>query len=808
MKGGDAFLRDVHLAVRALARRPAFTAVAAGSLTLGLGSATAIFSVVDGVLLRPLDYRDPATLVTLWRVAEGTGALGRVSWADFLDWRKAAAFSSVAAYEGSAVTLTGLGEPEVLAAARVSPHFFRVFAASPVLGRSFAPEESLEGGPAVAVLSHRFWQRRLASDPGVLSRTIELDGRPHQVVGVAPPRFDYPRGAEVWIPVQNPGGCGRECRYLRLVARLAPGTPLARARKEMETLGARLQTVYPEAYRGSGVAVVPLREVVVGDARPGLLLVLGAVGLVFLIGCGNVANLLLVRGEARTGEVTVRSALGAERPRIVGQLLTESFVLALVAGPLGLLLAAWGVDLLRAAAPPGLPRMAGVGIDVRVVGFAAVLAVATALLVGAVPALRVARTPATGALDARRRGGGDARRSAWGRTLLLVPQVAFSLVLLTAAALLLRSARRMDELDPGFDPEGVLTFDVSLPPSRYPGPGHRIDFLRTLEGRLAADSRVEAVGSALGSPLGSDVRVEPFRPLDLPVPRRGRESTVVRRVATPGYFRTLRIPLVEGRLFDERDGPAGPRVMVVSQAAARRFWPDGDPVGDAVALGSSVRSGRDVARVVGIVGDVRSVALTRDPTPEVYVPFAQDPVPRLTVHVRALPGVGGAEALTDVARSQVWALDADLPLIAMDTLEGRIREATARTRFYLILAGLFAVVTVALAAVGLYGVAAYLTSRRGREIGIRMALGAEDRHVVRLVVREGLLAALAGIGVGVLGIVAMARPASSFLFGVDPLDPRTLGGVAAVVLAVVLGASLVPARGARRTPPSEGLRMP
>ncbi|HZD06480.1 MAG TPA: FtsX-like permease family protein, partial [Longimicrobiales bacterium] len=448
-------------------------------------------------------------------------------------------------------------------------------------------------------------------------------------------------------------------------------------------------------------------------------------------------------------------------------------------------------------------RMVDVGIDGRVAGFAGALVLATTFLVGVVPAIRLAARPAMGVLGGELQGGEDRPGGGRGRTLLLVPQVALSLVLLSGAALLFRGSRRLQELDPGFDPDGVLTFDISLPPSRYAGTGRRIRFFRALEERLSADPRVEAVGAALGSPLGADVAEEPLQRLDHPVPRPLREPAVVRRTATPGYFRTLRIPLLEGRLFDERDGAGDPGVVVVSRATALRFWPDGEPLGREVILGGASGLRPRVVRVVGVVDDVRSLALNEEPRPEVYVPFAQNPVSRLTVHVRALPGTGGTDGLVAVVRSQVLALDADLPLIGMDTLQGRVRTAGARSRFYLTLVGFFAVTTVALAAVGLYGVVAYLASRRRREIGIRMALGAEDHHVVQLVAREGFLAALGGIALGATGALVLARMVPGPL-QVDV--SRTVGVVSALVLGVVVAASVAPARGAGRTPPSDSLR--
>jgi predicted permease len=803
----DAFLKDLRRAGRALLLRPVFALVALATLALGLGSTTAIFSVVDGVLLRPLDFRDPETLVTLWNGSRAEGSeRAPVSYPDFVDWSEASSFSALAAFQEGSWSLTGLGEAEMIPGARVTSGFFRVFGDALAPGREFLPEEVAAGGAAVVIVSHGLWVNRLGADVAVLGKTIELGGEVHEIVGVAPRGFDFPAGSRVWRPLQPDPECGRGCAYLRVVGRVAPDATVERARGEMEALDGRLEETYPGERAAAGVAVVPLHELMVGDARLGLMVVLGAVVLVLLIACANVANLLLIHGSGRTGEVALRAAVGATRARVMGQLLTESLLLAFLGGVAGILVAMWGLDLVRSLAFSDLPRIADVALDGGVLAFALGLVGVTTLVFGLGPALHLARTPVAAALGSAVGEAGQAGRRAWGREALLVTEVALSLILLTGAGLLLKSFRELKAVEPGFDPRGVLTFGIELPEARYPGATERVEFFSMLRERLVEDTRVEAVGSVLGSPLGADRVTGGFTLVDAPSPEPGREPTALLRLATPGYFRALRLPLVEGRLFDERDRADAPRVALVNETAARRYWPGESPLEREIMLRPGPERADTLFTVVGVVGDVRSTRLTDEPEPEVYLAYVQAPSSFLTVHVRALPMVGGTDALVPLVRGQVRALDADLPLIDLETLEQRVEAATARSRFFLVLLALFATVAVSMAAVGLYGVVGYLVSRRTREIGIRMAMGAEEGHVVAMVMRQGGIPALAGIVLGIGGSLAVARILESLLYRVAPNDPVTFTTVTTLLVTVVIAATLVPARRAAGITPANALR--
>jgi putative ABC transport system permease protein len=801
----DGWTQDLRFGARSLLRRPGFTAAAVSTLALGIGATVAIFSVVNGVLLTPLPYPDPDGLVALREVDTRTGSRGRgVDHPDVRFWQAEVPGLRVAGYAGARPTLTGMGEPEVVYGADVTDGLLGVFGLKPALGRDLTAEEDVPGGPDVVVVGHRFWKDRLGSDPEVIGRTITLSGKAWEIVGVAPEGFDYPDGAELWRPQHHDDtDCSHGCRYMQAVGRIAPGYTLAQVQERMTAASARLSAAFPKSHRDVTTEFERMLDVQVADVRTALWVLMGAVGMVLLIACANVANLLLVRASERTGEVALRATLGAPRTRIVRQLLTESLLLSVAGGTLGVGLAAWGVSAMVRLAPAGIPRLDQAGVDGRVIAFAVALVLGVTALFGLAPALRLARRPLGAALGGSRRTGGG-RHTGLSRSLLLSGEVALSLMLLLGAGLLFGTLRSIRAQDLGFATDRVERFRVSTPESRYDTEA-TIRFFGQLEHRLDALPEVAAAGSAFGVPLASGSAStslvfpdrDPVDPADQP--------DMAVRPATPGYREAMGLPLVRGRWFTDADERANEAVAVINQAAARRFYPDEDPLGHPIRLSISWGFDDDPVRtIVGIVGDARSTSATEPDEPAAYLPNAQFGANVAYVTMRL---ARGARTAVPEARAVLKELDPALAITGVERIEDVVARELAPTRFYLTLIGVFSVLALVLAAVGLYGVVAYSVSRRTREIGIRVALGARSGEVVGMAVREGVAPALVGIVVGVMGSLFGSRALRSLLYGVEPQDPSTLVAVTGILLAVVLAATFVPARRASRVPPSEALRI-
>ena len=801
----DRFLHDVRISIRSLLRHRGFSLVAVLTLSLGIGATTAIFSVVQGVLLEPLPYADASKIVSIWqtdRRAPGPNEGGSVSHVNFLDWkRQAHAFESMALYSPSTAVVTGMGDAEVVPAAIVTPGFFAIFRAAPTVGRDFSEEEDRPGGPSVVIIGDGFWKERFGGRRDVLGQTVEISGRRREIVGVAPPGFDFPKHARFWFPVKNDdGACGRGCVYLNGVARLRTGVTVPAAQQEMKSLAGALEQAFPGANTNITAAVATLQDEMVGDVRLALLVILAAVFAVLLIACANVANLLLVRGSARQGEMAVRAALGGSRGRLVRYLLTEAAVLAAAAALVGLLVAAWGIDILKVVAPRDIPRLAGVRVDVVTFLFALALTSASAVAFGLAPALRVARAPLATIMTGRGTQGGGV--DGWGRSALVVAEVALSLMLLLGAGLLVRSLFQLQAIDPGFQAADRAIFTISFPTARYSDAAAVGRASEALRERLAALQGVEGVARISGLPLGPSINVQSFRRPDRPAPPPGQSPTALYRGVDADYFKVLGIPIRSGRAFTPDDRADRPPVVVVSARAAERFWPGENPLGKSVRF--DMRGSQGEARtVVGVVGDVRSTELAIAPEPELYVPLAQSEMRTFTFVIKSpLP----AAAILPATRAAVASLDSRLPQIWPGTLSDLVDEQMARPRFYLLLLGLFAVLAVVLAMVGVYGVVAYGVTRRTREIGVRMALGADGWSVARLVTLQGLTPAALGVALGAAGALAAGGVIQRMLFEIRPYDPATFAAVTVLTLLVVVLACVVPARRALRIPPSDALR--
>jgi putative ABC transport system permease protein len=797
--------QDVRYGLRMLTKNPGFTVIAVLTLALGIGANTAIFSVVNSVLLRPLPYPDSERLATVFEKRVREGMYDNVaSPADYLDSRQRnTVFERMAAHQVQWADLIDQGEPERLGTVQATADFFDVLGIRPAAGRLFQIGDDQADRDKIVVLSYGLWQRRFGGDAQIIGRSLNLAGVQYMVVGVLPENFRFAvPGTDLWIPWTFPANFVnvRGAHFVNVYARMKPGVTLQQAQAEMDGIATQLEQENPNVNRGHGVNLVPLREQLVGDVRKPLLALFGAVSFVLLIACLNVANLLLARGVARRREFAVRSALGAGRGRLIRQLLMESLLLAGAAGGTGLLLAVWGIEALKAILPQGL-MVIGLdefGLEMPVLFFLLGISVVTILLFGLMPAMKVAGVDlnetlkesgraVTGALAHRRLRGG-----------LVVVEVALSLVLLAGAGLMIRTFVSLYNVKPGFDAQNVLTFQLGLVANRYPDPLKRADFYRQLTEEIRALPGVTAAGAISHLPMsGQDSRTG--------VGIEGRESNpdepkrMHHRVVTPEYFQTMRIPLLEGRALSERDTRDAPPVLLVNAAAARRFWPGGSPTGSRVQLG-----GTEVWReVVGVVGDVKHWGLDANVNPEMYLPIAQTPTGFMNVVVRAR---GEPAALMETVRGVVRRFDKQLPAGRMRTMDDVMATWLSPRRFVFVLLGVFAGVALVLAGVGLYGLMNQLVAQRAHEIGIRMALGAQKRDVMELVVSNGMRLALLGLAVGLAGGLALTQFLGKLLYGVQPTDPITFVAVAMLLGAVALLACWIPARRATRVDPMVALR--
>ena len=802
--------------LRRLLRTPGFTLVVLLTLALGIGANTAVFSAVHAVLLRPLPYREAERLVVVdHHYPSLKGLLAGVSAPGFVDYRdRVRLFEASAAQTGWGPNLTGAGEPERLAGARVSGGYFQTLGVAPALGRALRPDEDAPGRERVVVLSDGFWRRRFGADPAVVGRTLLLDGEPHDVVGVMPPGFRdvVDRNVELWRPLALPaedfGDDRRTNEFLSMTARLRPGVTADEARTALRTVAEQLKRAYPEQYPSDwGLVATPLRDKGTGGIRPALLVLLAAVGCVLLIACANVASLMLARAASRAREVAVRTALGAGRAHLLRQSLGESLVLAAGGGVLGVLVAALGVRALAALGGERLPA-GELRLDATVLAFATAVSVLTGVVFGAVPALQRPTRGLRDTLQEGSRGAAGDRRGQAVRRVLVVGEVALALVLLTGAGLLLKSFARVQGVDPGFRPGGVLTATLALPPATYDTGERRRAFLDDVLARVRAVPGVEAVAATSGVPFGRGGATRSFTVEGLVVPPDQPGPWGDYRAVSPDYFATLRVPLRRGRVFAETDGPDAPRVAVVDDELARRYWPGESAVGKRIAYGTvrDSATGTDVPRwieIVGVVGHVKSEGLDADPRVQVYVPIRQLPSasPDLAVRTR-----GDPRRLLPAVRAAVHAVDPSQPLSHVATLDELVERSTGARQLAVVLLGAFAGLALLLASVGLYGLLSYAVSQRTREFGVRVALGAPRRNVLLLVVRQGMGLALAGAGVGLVGALALTRLLRSQLYAVEATDPATYAAMIALLVSVALAATLVPAVRATGAEPMHALR--
>ncbi len=817
--------QDLRYAFRTLRQSPGFALAAVLSIALGVGANTAIFSVASALLLRPLPYADPDRLVILWNRSPGLGILEDwFSTAQYFDIRSShSAFEQLALAIGGNENLTGDGEPERVGTIRVSSNLLPMLGAHAEIGRLFTADDDVPGRSGTAVLGHGTWLRRYGGDPSVIGRTLTLNGRPCIVVGVLPARFDLPRDvmptlggaehAEVLLPLPLAANAAqiRNREDYNIIGKLKPGVTIGQAQAEMDGITARLRAEHPGVYPPNGgltFDIVPLKEEVVGDVRTSLLVLTGAVGFVLLIACANVANLLLSRAMARQREMAVRSALGASRARILRQLLTESVLLALAGGGVGLALAALSLTGIHALGAGSVPRLDDVGIDGGVLLFTLALSILSGVVFGFAPALRLGRLDVHATLkDAGR--GASGTSALWGRghnmrRALVVAELALSVMLLIGAGLLIRSFARLQDVPPGFTARGVLTLELTMSGRKYASGPIVAETYRQLLARLSRLPGVTAAGAVTSLPLSQMMAWGPIT-VEGRTPQAGEPFiNVDERFVSGDYFQAMEIPLVAGRLFTDLDTPATQRVVVVDEHMAGQLWPGQDPLGKRIRTGGmDARPDAPWMTVVGVVGRIKQDALDADSRMAVYFPHLQVPVRAMNVVVRT---AGDPAGLAAAARKGIRDLDPDLPIYNVRTMDDRVAESLARRRFAMLLLTLFAALALGLASVGVYGVIAYLVNQGARELGIRLALGATPRAVLLLIVRQGMAVALAGVTIGLAAAFVLTRFMESLLFGVRATDPLTFGSIAVLLTLVALAASSIPALKAARIDPMVSLR--
>lgn len=801
----------IRQTIRSLLKSPGFTSASIVALALGIGANTAIFSLVNSVLLRPLPYKDPSRLVMLWQRAPVGGNTNDVSAADFQDWRdRNHSFEQIAAFLPSSFNLTEGDRPERILGLQITASFFMTLGVMPALGGVFGSEEEQPGAERSVVLSDTLWRRRFGGNGKLIGQTIHLDRQAYTVVGVMPPGFEFlGRDNELWAPLPlEPNRTLRNYYNLQALARLKPGVTIRRARAEMDTIARQLALEYPKTNQGWGAAVAPLRDEITGNARLPLLVLLGAVAFVLLIACANVANLLLARAAGRQKEFAIRAALGAGRLDIVRRLLAESMSLAWAGGALGVVLARWSISALVTLHPQDIPRLQEVGIDWRVLAFTVVVSLMTGTLFGLAPATHVSKLDLNEALKEAGRGASDGRRGGRTRSLLVVAEMALALVLLIGATLMIRTFMALENASTGFPTDNLLTMNVMPPEQQYSNEQQVADgFERVLE-RIQSIPGVLLAASATNLPVGGWNQGRAFTIEGREPKSPGEIQGAGYLSVSPGYFHTIGLTLRRGREFTAQDRHGAPDVMIISESMARRYWPGENPVGKRIIC-ASVQFGKrglgpSVPReVVGIVGDVQHIGRDAETSVEMYVPQLQNTIPFTYFVVRT--STDAARFAPAVARGVNEVLK-DLPVSGVKTIEDRLAESFSRPRFQMLLLGSFAGLALLLATIGIYGVMAYSVTRRTHEIGIRMALGADARQVLALVLGHGLKLALMGVVLGLAGAFASTRLMVTLLYGVTPTDVATFAGVSTLLVTVAALASFVPAWRAAKTDPASTLR--
>jgi putative ABC transport system permease protein len=800
------FWQDAKYGIRVLLRSPGVTFVAVLALALGIGANTAIFSVVNAVLLRPLPYAQPEQLIVLMNVNQQRGSTQpSFSFLNFADYRaQNGSFEALAAYTSSSAALTG-ETPEQVQGIYATADLFKVLSTTAALGRAFVAEDERAGGVPIVVISHGMWQRRFGADPNIIGRRITLDGMSRTVVGVLPPGFQFQftdEPPEFWAPMDPADNMNKQrgANYLHVLGRLRQGVSRQQAETEMKSIAARLEQQYRSDNANRTVKLVSAQEDLVGDLRPTLLVLLGAVAFVLLIACANVANLLLARAAGRGREIAVRVALGASRLRIIRQLLTESLLLSAIGGGLGLLLSVWGIDLLGAVVPADIPRFGETRLDLTVLAFTLGATLLTGIVFGLAPALSATKLDLNEALKAGGRGAGEGRGRHRMRSLLIVSEVALSLVLLVGAGLLVKSFLHLRSVNPGFDAQRVLTASLSLPAAKFKEDEQQLRFIEQVTARAAQIPGVLAVGAIMPLPFsGNNISVS-YAVDGQPEPPPGERPVSGARVITPGYLRAMSIPVVKGRDFTAQDKTDAPKVIVINESLARKHFSGVDPIGKRLSLGLNEINGE----IVGIVGDVRSNNLMKEAGPEFYVPYAQVPFGDVSLVVRT--SADDPTLMTKALRSAVQEIDSDQPLYEIRTMNALVSESISRQRFSMTLLALFAALALALACVGIFSVMSFLVTQRTHEIGIRMALGAQARDVLRMVIGQGMRLTLVGIALGLPAAFALTRVMRGLLYGVSATDPLTFACVSVLLALTALLACSIPARRAAKVDPMVALR--
>ncbi len=812
----NGLIQDVRFALRQLRKSPGFAAVTVITLALGIGANTSIFSVVNGVLLRPLAFPNAGRLVRVWHVPPPASFPGMttfsVSAANYLDWeRQNHVFDAMAMYTYHGFTLTGGDKPEQLDGCAATSGFFSTLGVQPALGRVFLPEEDQPGHSNVVVLSHRLWQEHFGSNPGIVGHDIQMDGQSYLVAGVMPANFQFPDFAQMWTPMAwtDKEKAVRGEHHSVVVARLKSGVDLKQAQAEMNTISSRLEQQYPEDDKGWGAVVVPLHDDMVSDVRPALLVLLGAVAFVLLIASVNVANLALARTFGRQKEIAIRTALGASSARVLRQVLTESVLLALLGGALGLSWAHVGVRLITAFLGDKLPHSVAVGLDGEVLAFTAVISLAAGILAGVLPAVRLTRADVSQSLK-QGLGRTDADSSGHRtRSILVVSEVALSLILLVGAGLMIRSFQRLHGVNPGFDSHGVLTMTAMVSRAKFPQPIQQINFFDQVLQRVRALPGVEVAGVVDDIPLDNGGSHQPVAIEGRPTLPMSEQPEVDVRLVSPGYMSTLRIPILRGRDFNDTDIAGRPAAVLISQSMARQFWPGEDALGKRLTMTFFPDAVREV---VGIVGDVKLDGLDQTrPSAALYFPLGQVSAPAngewtsfpMTLVVRS---TSSPQGLVSAVSNAVHSIDPEMPLRDILTMDDMVANSLTQQRFNMLLLGAFAGLALLLAAVGIYSVLSYSVKRSVREIGIRLALGAQLSDVLRMVVFEGMKPVLLGVLIGTAGALATGRILSSLIFEVKPTDPVTFLAVTILLASIALVASVIPAYRATKVDPMVALR--